>query len=270
MKYCPVIKREVPSSRDAFTLLELLVVITIIAILAAILFPVFGKVRSMSKRTTCISNMKQIGTAIAMYTDDYDGCYPNTGDPYLWVGKRFRWPIMPYLGLGKVQSIPASVDSFLSINGASSLLLCPEDTSAKGFDYTSYAYAVPFYQSDANLATMTSIQNLIQGFAKPGSLANPVSRTTADVTYSSRKVMISEWTNNHDYTGPKPVGMWGTLVSPFDTPGVDCYNGGRVMLFADLHAKFIKANAYVKKPEAKLNAPDPNLTSGGLGGYDVD
>ena len=263
-------KREVTSSKDAFTLLELLVVIAIISILAAILFPVLGKVRRLSKRTTCLSNMKQIGTAVGLYADDYDGYYPNTGDPYLWVGKRFRWPIMPYLGLGKVQSIASSADSFLSINGASGLLLCPEDTAANGFDYTSYAYAVPFYQSDANLAAITSIQNLIQGFAKPGSLANPVSRSTADVTFSSQKVMISEWTNNHDYTGRKPVGMWGTLVSPFDTPGIDCYDGGRVVVFADLHAKFIKANATIKKPNPKLNAPDPNLTSGGLGGYDVD
>ena len=55
-----------------FTLIELLVVIAIIAILAAILFPVFAQARESARKTTCISNMKQIGLAITMYIGDYD------------------------------------------------------------------------------------------------------------------------------------------------------------------------------------------------------
>jgi prepilin-type N-terminal cleavage/methylation domain-containing protein/prepilin-type processing-associated H-X9-DG protein len=60
----------------AFTLIELLVVIAIIAILAAILFPVFARARESARRTTCNSNLKQIGTAIMMYAQDYDETYP--------------------------------------------------------------------------------------------------------------------------------------------------------------------------------------------------
>ncbi len=64
-----------------FTLIELLVVIAIIAILAAILFPVFAKAREQARKTACVSNIKQLGTAWMMYMQDYDEKYPPNNSP---------------------------------------------------------------------------------------------------------------------------------------------------------------------------------------------
>src|SRR5262249_27320458 len=72
--------------RSGFTLIELLVVIAIIAILAAILFPVFAKAREKARHSSCLSNMKQCALSILMYVQDYDETFPrvpNVADPYL-------------------------------------------------------------------------------------------------------------------------------------------------------------------------------------------
>jgi prepilin-type N-terminal cleavage/methylation domain-containing protein/prepilin-type processing-associated H-X9-DG protein len=66
------------SRKSGFTLIELLVVIAIIAILAAILFPVFAQAREQARKTTCLNNMKQIGMGFMMYVQDYDECFPNS------------------------------------------------------------------------------------------------------------------------------------------------------------------------------------------------
>jgi prepilin-type N-terminal cleavage/methylation domain-containing protein len=113
--------------RRGFTLIELLVVIAIIAILAAILFPVFAQARAKARQASCLSNLKQVGTGSAMYTQDYDelvipewlNTQPDASDdPSLYPGtcgspadchdyKRF-WPyrIQPYIKNWGVTTCP--------------------------------------------------------------------------------------------------------------------------------------------------------------------
>jgi prepilin-type N-terminal cleavage/methylation domain-containing protein/prepilin-type processing-associated H-X9-DG protein len=85
----------VRSKSRGFTLIELLVVIAIIAILAAILFPVFARAREAARASSCVSNLKQIGTGILMYTQDYDETYP----PNFWDGSAAA----PWGGTGQHQ-----------------------------------------------------------------------------------------------------------------------------------------------------------------------
>lgn len=84
------------TKRRAFTLIELLVVIAIIAILSAILFPVFARARDNARRTRCISNLKQIGIATLAYVQDYDAKFPPSFNNYPVV-RKWMDLIYPYV-----------------------------------------------------------------------------------------------------------------------------------------------------------------------------
>jgi prepilin-type N-terminal cleavage/methylation domain-containing protein/prepilin-type processing-associated H-X9-DG protein len=94
--------------RKAFTLIELLVVIAIIAILAAILFPVFAQAKAAAKKTQDLSNLKQIGLGVVMYAGDYDDKFPRTYYSGA-TGTRIRWRAVthPYIKSGEA---PADAD----------------------------------------------------------------------------------------------------------------------------------------------------------------
>src|SRR3978361_1951717 len=92
--------------RMGFTLIELLVVIAIIAILAAILFPVFAKVREKARQTACLSNEKQLGMALMQYTQDNDEFYP-FGNNIPWGGGAgWAGVVYPYVKSEKVYLCP--------------------------------------------------------------------------------------------------------------------------------------------------------------------
>jgi prepilin-type N-terminal cleavage/methylation domain-containing protein len=94
------------SLKRGFTLIELLVVIAIIAILAAILFPVFAKARSRATAIACLNNMKQIGTAVQMYLADSDGKYPmNRYEPEP-APHNWRTSLFPYIRSEDVLKCP--------------------------------------------------------------------------------------------------------------------------------------------------------------------
>lgn len=119
-----------PSSgaRRGFTLTELLVVIAIIGLLAAILFPVFGRIRENSRRSSCASNMKQLGSGFQMYMRDFDEKFPLSGqgsDPVegSWVpgGGGAAYPFPAPVSKGALYPYVKNVQVYV----------CPSDTNAK-------------------------------------------------------------------------------------------------------------------------------------------
>jgi len=131
-------KRKLLGTRKAFTLIELLVVIAIIAILAAILFPVFARARENARRASCQSNLKQIGLGIMQYTQDYDEKLPMV-----------RWSYADSVASGTPRH--AHMGGYTSGGGngdpwvtgwpdliqpytkSSQVLYCPSDTRAKSW-----------------------------------------------------------------------------------------------------------------------------------------
>jgi prepilin-type N-terminal cleavage/methylation domain-containing protein/prepilin-type processing-associated H-X9-DG protein len=246
--------------RRAFTLIELLVVIAIVAILAAILFPVFAQAKAAAKKATCASNQRQIALGFAMYVADSDDTYPDTSDPYLWVGERWRWPVMPYIGAGQREG-----SNFAAVGSNPSIFLCPSDgLSGNAYNATSYAYSAAFYHSPGELGPM-HLANLIPAVGDPGTGAVCTAQTSSAVAMPSSKVVVTEWYNSHDFGAGGPVGFWGTVGAGL-APGPDRWDGSRVYAFADGHVKYLKARLITASID---DCPDVNLTPGGIGGDDT-
>jgi len=177
--------------KGGFTLIELLVVIAIIAILAAILFPVFSRARENARRSSCLSNMKQIGIGIMQYTQDADERYPqaywykNDAEVALGaagdVGGYFQWSA-----------------STLPYTKSEQLYVCPSDTN-KGLIPTkphdpSYSSAANGLDAQVPRISYTANAALIPRKRQRSDPANTVAIAAVDVP--AETIMIAEFSND--------------------------------------------------------------------------
>jgi prepilin-type N-terminal cleavage/methylation domain-containing protein/prepilin-type processing-associated H-X9-DG protein len=141
-------------TKRGFTLIELLVVIAIIAILAAILFPVFAQARKAARKTTCLNNVKQITLGIMMYTQDYDEVYPAAQ----WHMELPTWASPTY------QRVQLLVQPYIKNVQVG---ICPEDTAVYTWagQNMSYGYHGPsgWNQNTDTTAMAHSTANTIVG-----------------------------------------------------------------------------------------------------------
>jgi prepilin-type N-terminal cleavage/methylation domain-containing protein/prepilin-type processing-associated H-X9-DG protein len=175
------------SQPRGFTLIELLVVIAIIAILAAILFPVFAKAREKARQITCASNEKQLGIGFMQYTQDYDETFPASGGAYY---NSCGWGvgIYPYVKSTGVYKCPDDPTSATAPNVPVSYAY---NWSLMNIVQTTGNYAV--YPGAQNIAGLNAPSSTVLLFECQGVSFNPT--TTAS--------------NDTSPTGPMDPGFWG-------------------------------------------------------------
>jgi prepilin-type N-terminal cleavage/methylation domain-containing protein/prepilin-type processing-associated H-X9-DG protein len=218
-----------PKKLKGFTLIELLVVIAIIAILAAILFPVFAKAREKARQTTCLNNLKQLGTGFQLYVDDNEGGYPFAGA----AGQPRGWVI--------------SKDHFII-----------DVTKGGLFPYvkTKLAYVCPSEnpkgQVDKNSPTFLSYSMNDEFFTVSGTKHQEDDpRSQSDVISPSETILLMEENENLSVGGgglndgtfwPRDGGDWPA----------NRHSGGGNWLLADTHAKWYKADFILDSQNGKV------------------
>jgi prepilin-type N-terminal cleavage/methylation domain-containing protein/prepilin-type processing-associated H-X9-DG protein len=244
------------SGRGAFTLIELLVVIAIIAILAAILFPVFASAREKARQTTCASNEKQLGLAVLQYVQDFDECFPDgqfaqSGNNYYSTGFGWAGDVYPYMkSLG--------------------IFTCPDDPtlpdkSGSGIPETIISYA---YNNDFDMSNAYGNQGPV-GVINVSKLSAPVltvmfSEVSGFGNTITAAILNQPGWNGRDYspadngeliggyggeTSDNPVYRLGTNIDPYYpyhpvTTYQPAFHGGGDMsniLYADGHVKGVLA-----------------------------
>src|SRR4051812_23892404 len=133
--------------RKGFTLIELLVVIAIIAILAAILFPVFAKAREKARQATCVSNLKQLGLGLTQYLQDNDERYPSAAN-----GQTNQ------ISAGALGYWPYAISPYVKSRG---VYRCPDELTANAVSYLDNNYTS--LQSMAFLNDPASLIQLVDG-----------------------------------------------------------------------------------------------------------
>jgi prepilin-type N-terminal cleavage/methylation domain-containing protein/prepilin-type processing-associated H-X9-DG protein len=222
-----------------FTLVELLVVISIIAILASILFPVFAQAREKARAASCLSNQKQIAMAISMYSQDNDEVYPPAVDP----GSGIWWEPV--------------VQSYIKSGTVGGILACPSASTR------AYAYSMNWSVSGKTDAAINSPSDTIlsaDGVQAPR-LANAVDRLAQAgpyflYTYPGMGEALWTITPNFNTGAGDPNATIRTDLPDADTDAAQGllrfrHNDGVNASFVDGHTH------YIKKGASKLSQWDP-------------
>lgn len=241
--------------KSAFTLIELLVVIAIIAILAAILFPVFARARENARRSSCQSNLKQIGLGILQYTQDYDEKLTP-----LWTGNSFpgRWRWMdcaqPYVKSTQLFNCPSDADAnnrYNYIAPGSTTTDLPGNTAPDFFG--SYVGSNAYWGNTGDswggaMTTNFGVVNSIVQFDSPS--------TTFMAGDGNGSFQLSwQWNNGGsgqpDTIDPatNPPAIHGTAATAANLEGmvVGRHLDTTNVLFCDGHVKSLKLNALLEK-----------------------
>jgi prepilin-type N-terminal cleavage/methylation domain-containing protein/prepilin-type processing-associated H-X9-DG protein len=225
------------TTRKGFTLIELLVVIAIIAILAAILFPVFARAREKARQTSCLSNMKQIGLGLMMYVQDYDEYMPGFKIHYIGGNSDTRgdgWydSLEPYVNNEQIAICPSGRYPEPSTYGRGDM---PNSSGYWGRELDA-SYGVPAQDSVCRDALGT-LGTMFSSYYPPGP-------NLAEVTNPADTVMVfesnSNWTQQTSGYGRNNSGEL-LSINAAGTRGRQTFRHNMQMnvAFADGHAKSV-------------------------------
>ncbi|MGV3616485.1 MAG: DUF1559 domain-containing protein [Fimbriimonas sp.] len=197
------------NAKKAFTLIELLVVIAIIAILAAILFPVFAQAKEAAKKTQCLSNMKQIGTGMNLYLGDYDDTVPRSA---YWdysatsgwataAGGMHEWSqvILPYIKNGKEQLLNYAG----AAGGPGTIYNCPTgkvqgQLNIYGVHDDMFPKCLNWMGADPSVCTATRSATIVDDPAAKAMVLEKGSADAGLVATFSFDTRAIDWTGNWD------------------------------------------------------------------------
>jgi prepilin-type N-terminal cleavage/methylation domain-containing protein len=228
--------RRIRHVRYGFTLIELLVVIAIIAILAAILFPVFAQVRGKARGVTCLNNFKQIGTGVYLYLQDYDETYPLNrfdvhGPDCKPRGYTWKEAVYPYVKNADVWVCPSA--KFAAIDPC-----CSGSATIK----TSYGYNGSLFNINAVRNSSGSYIQGVDGRPKRAVVM-------ADIQRPAESLFLLE----QDWPCPD-IGDWA--IPKGEAP--DRHACGNTWLYSDTHAKWAKLASTLAPWDAWNDKEGPN------------
>jgi prepilin-type N-terminal cleavage/methylation domain-containing protein/prepilin-type processing-associated H-X9-DG protein len=255
-----------------FTLIELLVVIAIIAILAAILFPVFAKAREKARQTTCESNEKQLGLGFLQYTQDYDDNLPagTIAGLHPWSGEGWASQVYPYVK-------------------AKGVFLCPDDPTSLPYGGISYAFneglevnqadnaevQTPLAQftapsSTVLLSEVTETQSDYNGFCDPSNLTeqcDPTSDGSSGLGWQDTFTTGYLGGDNNQYMNGATPGTGHSNVYG----GTGLHSGGANFLLADGHVKWylgdrVSPGTVASTPSSPAVTGSPEIAAGTANG----
>jgi prepilin-type N-terminal cleavage/methylation domain-containing protein/prepilin-type processing-associated H-X9-DG protein len=260
--------------RAGFTLIELLVVIAIIAILAAILFPVFAQAREKARQVACMSNEKQIGTAVLMYLQDYDETYPAID---LDVTSAANAPILPLPDGRKYQGLMGWALQYFPYIKSKDVFVCPNDDQSTAYwvDNGSANPYVGTYNKPIPMSYGINESMIFMGTSTGGGFKNFSALSLAQVDFPANTYYIGDVNPNQAPTfgqgiqdpyqhstfnrlrfakpcgnqqipaDGKNAGTFRLLATATVPDSCTRHNGGNTVIYADGHAKYIKWSQYL-------------------------